>query len=663
MKAYSKIFSFLFVILISFVFGVIHIKWVYSITFHADAAAMQVLAQAIYESHSILPHDYYYGNQLIFLRSEIAIALAMAMGFKGYTAFIIGSALWISIWSTILFSSLYCVFKKNILAAFYTFCLFFPVSAGYDYDYILGQQSHLANVVLSLSILIFFILSVKEENLRRILPAALFIFLMVIEEPLRAAFVFITLIVTCFIFWDFKKYRTQLVILFVSFSLALILNKYLLNYYSLGRDISAGIKLVDYSTFLSNLSRILNDYLLNFSSLSFLEGSSFFKFSIIGYGFNFIYETIFSIYILVTLVSIIKNVIMQRPDSNSPFWGVLKVTAFIGLLFTTLAICLLNPDSSRHALWALFIIKLCFLMDLVRFFRNRFLIGKSISFLIVFAIVCLSSTWFCVATLSPSVINSSVYKKYNSDLSYSLKNLSKKYNVKNVYGNNYWSIMPFNVIIPEFSYGVLQINDTGHFSPMQWLSRPSYFDVSPDENVFYLVRPDEDKDGRFVDNIKRNNGILLDHVGGTDIWLAKPIWPIFNGEYGRYTWNGCQLPTQIGTLASNCTINKDAKDSEGYLSFGPYQKLPHGNYKFEIRIFSNSPGNEIIGNYDAILGNRVVLVSEQIEGTNGEFSTLSGNFTIKEGTEENTPVEIRVSILKNHNASIQAVKIEKVKNT
>ncbi|HHL9594593.1 TPA: hypothetical protein ACQ98W_004852, partial [Citrobacter braakii] len=149
MKVQSKIFVFLFVILTSFLLGVVHVKWIYSITFHADAAAMQVLAQAIYESRSILPHDFYYGNQLILLRSEVPIALAMAMGFKGYAAFVIGSALGISIWTVILFTSLYCVFKKFLAAAFYTFCLLFPVSIGFDNDLILGQQSHLANVVLS----------------------------------------------------------------------------------------------------------------------------------------------------------------------------------------------------------------------------------------------------------------------------------------------------------------------------------------------------------------------------------------------------------------------------------------------------------------------------------------------------------------------------------
>lgn len=662
MKVQSKIFVFLFVILTSFLLGVVHVKWIYSITFHADAAAMQVLAQAIYESRSILPHDFYYGNQLILLRSEVPIALAMAMGFKGYAAFVIGSALGISIWTVILFTSLYCVFKKFLTAAFYTFCLLFPVSIGFDNDLILGQQSHLANVVLSLSILIFFTLSVKERNIKYIIPTIFFIFIMVVEEPIRAAFVLATIIVVCFFFWDFKKYKTQLVFVFVFVFFAFMLNKHILHYYSLGRDISSEIKLVSFSSFLDNLSNILSDYLSNVTSLNYLVDVPFLNLGVISYVFNFAYVVIFSGYIFVSLIDVVKNIFMRRVGSDVLFWHVLKASALIGLCITTLAICLLNPDSSRHALWALFAIKLCFLMDLVRFVRNRFLLGSNLSFLVVLTFVCLSSTWFCVATLSLSPINNNVYKKHNSDLRLSLNDLSKRYNVKNVFGNDFWHILPLNVIIPELSYGELRMSNMGYFLPMQWLSRPSYFNISPTQNVFYLVNRDDDKDGQLIDHIKWNNGVLLDHVDGTDIWMAKPIWPIFNAEFGNFTWNGCQLPTQIGTRSSDCTITKNVKNSEGYLSFGPYQNLPNGNYKFEVRIFSDSADTQKIGNFDVVLNNGVVLVSETIVGSNGKFTTLSGDFTIKGVFDKNRSVEIRVFITKNHNASLQAVKIEKIKN-
>ncbi|HHL9594344.1 TPA: hypothetical protein ACQ98W_004575, partial [Citrobacter braakii] len=227
---------------------------------------------------------------------------------------------------------------------------------------------------------------------------------------------------------------------------------------------------------------------------------------------------------------------------------------------------------------------------------------------------------------------------------------------------DFWHILPLNVIIPELSYGELRMSNMGYFLPMQWLSRPSYFNISPTQNVFYLVNRDDDKDGQLVDHIKWNNGVLLDHVDGTDIWMAKPIWPIFNAEFGNYTWNGCQLPTQIGTRSSDCTITKNVKNSEGYLSFGPYQILPNGNYKFEVRIFSDSADTQKIGNFDVVLNNGVVLLSETIVGSNGKYTTLSGDFTIKGGSDKNRSVEIRVFVTKNHNASLQAVKIEKIKN-
>src|SRR5690554_7938047 len=63
---------------------------------------MHVLAKSIVDEISLLPHDFSYGNQLVFLRSSPFIALIMACGLDGYTAFSVGFALSIPFWGAIL---------------------------------------------------------------------------------------------------------------------------------------------------------------------------------------------------------------------------------------------------------------------------------------------------------------------------------------------------------------------------------------------------------------------------------------------------------------------------------------------------------------------------------------------------------------------------------
>ncbi|MGR4435959.1 hypothetical protein K8Q46_05115 [Escherichia coli] len=123
---------------------------------------MQVLGQAIYDSISILPHDFYFGNQLILLRSGLPIAIAIFLGFHGYDAFVVGFALGIVAWSLVLYFSLSCAFKTKWQPFLFTFCLLFPTSFGFDSDFILGQQSHLANVILLLAALIFYVLNISS---------------------------------------------------------------------------------------------------------------------------------------------------------------------------------------------------------------------------------------------------------------------------------------------------------------------------------------------------------------------------------------------------------------------------------------------------------------------------------------------------------------------
>ncbi|EDV4339542.1 hypothetical protein OQ369_004363, partial [Salmonella enterica subsp. enterica serovar Montevideo] len=98
------------VIIIGLAIGLVHHIYIYPNFFHADSAAYQVLASAIRDEGVLLPHDFFYGNQLIMLKISPFIALANCIGFSGYKAYAIGGAIAICVWFYIcnLIISKYC---------------------------------------------------------------------------------------------------------------------------------------------------------------------------------------------------------------------------------------------------------------------------------------------------------------------------------------------------------------------------------------------------------------------------------------------------------------------------------------------------------------------------------------------------------------------------
>ncbi|HBN4893124.1 TPA: hypothetical protein L2X82_005663, partial [Escherichia coli] len=228
MKLLKLLYWYAIVALTAFLFGFVHIKWVYSSYFHGDSAVMQVLGQAIYDSISILPHDFYFGNQLILLRSGLPIAIAIFLGFHGYDAFVVGFALGIVAWSLVLYFSLSCAFKTKWQPFLFTFCLLFPTSFGFDSDFILGQQSHLANVILLLAALIFYVLNISSGYKRFLILSGCSFFIICVEEPIRAAFLLLTIIFISIICFDYKKYYLKLIVLFSFALLGSLCNKLLL---------------------------------------------------------------------------------------------------------------------------------------------------------------------------------------------------------------------------------------------------------------------------------------------------------------------------------------------------------------------------------------------------------------------------------------------------
>ncbi|MDY6123457.1 MAG: hypothetical protein SPI08_02835, partial [Campylobacter sp.] len=118
------------------------------------------------------------------------------------------------------------------------------------------------------------------------------------------------------------------------------------------------------------------------------------------------------------------------------------------------------------------------------------------------------------------------------------------------------------------------------------------------------------------------NGLYLDE------FLAKKVayFDINNG-----------LRNNIGKVLDNVIISDN---KTGFLSFGPYKKIPAGKYKFDL-IYSSSLGLDEASNFWDInlitKNNHTVISKGDLLGTNSEFKTLSAQFETKEKAE----IEIR----------------------
>jgi hypothetical protein len=178
--------------LIGLAFGTAYFICYYPVVFHSDSAAIQVLAQAMADEMSLLPHDFFYGNQLILLRANLFIAPALKFGFTGYTAYVMGSAINFSVFFLITFLTLETLFRHWAKSLFLSVLFFLPLDYN-EADYVLGQQSHLASVVFALVLAVHSYRACWHKEWRSLVIASSVVFLMAVESPMRVLLVLLPL--------------------------------------------------------------------------------------------------------------------------------------------------------------------------------------------------------------------------------------------------------------------------------------------------------------------------------------------------------------------------------------------------------------------------------------------------------------------------------------
>jgi hypothetical protein len=128
-------------------------------------------------------------------------------------------------------------------------------------------------------------------------------------------------------------------------------------------------------------------------------------------------------------------------------------------------------------------------------------------------------------------------------------------------------------------------------------------------------------------------------------------------------WKGCELPSAIGKPAADCGMLKGDPKLSGFLTYGPYERLPAGEYALEILYSSPSAEAEAPGAWDAVIslqGGSELLAKGTLSGSNGARRKVSATFAV-DASQALHPVEIRTTADSGQALQVDYIQLERLR--
>lgn len=355
-----------------------------------------------------------------------------------------------------------------------------------------------------------------------------------------------------------------------------------------------------------------------------------------------IYGVLFFIYLGVVTYSVFCIVykLEGRRVPRPLAW--IAIFSFVSLCSTLVVVALITniPITSRY-----FIPALSWPVIVVFVFLSHYLDRKLLIIAVVFSFLVTASLSLGSYALVKS--NGLSYRYYPNTVS-CIDDVLEQYDAVNGIAQ-YWDAKYFqnfsrlNLSIAQYFYNLEE---------MHWITSEKYFREGYD---FAIISDKADAIFKISSEaLEHTNGrprrvVSCDdksvYIYGKDNLHVKKLAAIGSS----YKWKGCDLPTSIGTKTAECEMKKKDVGQSGYVTYGPYQPLPTGQYSFEIAYSSPAKNTGFVGDWDVVLalhnGAKMLKIGP-IVGTNGGVGKINGEFSVGENYNMEK-IEIRTAAQQN----------------
>jgi len=516
--------------LIGLAFAMAYYTWYYPVIFDSDAASIQVLAQAMVDELSLLPHDFFYANQLIFFRANLFIAPALKLGLTGYTAFVVGSSISFSVFFLITFLTLETLLHSWVKSLLLTSLLFLPLSIN-EADFVIGQQSHLANFVFALLIAVHSYRACWYKERRSLVITSLVVFLMAVEAPIRVLFVLFALAFVIAATGKAKSSAKLSLALVIAFIVGYLGNHYLVMTHPITADISDQAFATS-DRFLIRMSSLFEDFVDKYIGFGqFVGMKTTPRINLVLYGVKtLVFVSFLGLFCWLTY-RLAERAVKPWTENRGAAQSELQALEFIGMLgvtgvMTGLWMCSAleydQPATIRHFLWALQLFKLvlcAYSLNALAHLIPHVLLRYTV--LLVLAL--LSSTAATSFLFAPyhAQLQQTFESKMNSPIQRKIQKLMLVHGINRIYGGDFWGTLRLEVDIPPTKAALLSVSK-GNVYFDQWLARPTMRCV--DGDVFYLIDQSKVDEEYIARKVIEKGGRLLEHIGNTGIYLGAPVW-------------------------------------------------------------------------------------------------------------------------------------------
>lgn len=227
----------------------------------------------------------------------------------------------------------------------------------------------------------------------------------------------------------------------------------------------------------------------------------------------------------------------------------------------------------------------------------------------------------------------------------------------------YWDAKHFQM----FSHQPIRLAQyVSDLTPHRWITSDRFYSDAYD---FAIIAEDGDAQYKLpADMLAALSGAPAEKIAcgsrtvliyGPDKLTVKKI----NRAGSTFTWKGCELSMVLGKSTPACDAEKSDPQQEGFVTAGPYEALPVGEYAVEITYSSSMRAGEAAGEWEVALAlptEAKRILAGWFDGTSGQPQQVTGKFSIEKKFDM-TKIDIRTLSRKGGTLKLTSLRLTRLK--